>query len=46
MSNSIESLTDLLAKASSRRFLEAEPYEDFGISEQIAFPFLALVGQQ
>lgn len=46
MSNSIESLTDLLAKASSRRFLDTVPEEDLGISEQIAFPFLALVGQQ
>jgi magnesium chelatase subunit I len=46
VSNSIESLTDLLTLASSRRFLETAPDEDLGISDLLAFPFLALVGQQ
>ena len=46
MSESIQSLTDLLARASSRRFLDAVPDEDLGISDHLAFPFLALVGQQ
>jgi magnesium chelatase subunit I len=45
MSDSIETLTDLLARASSRRFLDAPGIEDLGISDQAKFPFLALVGQ-
>jgi magnesium chelatase subunit I len=46
VSNSIESLTDLLSRASSRRFLDTKLDEDLGISDHLAFPFLALVGQQ
>jgi magnesium chelatase subunit I len=46
VSDSIQSLTDLLARASSRRFLDAVPEEDLGISDHLTFPFLALVGQQ
>lgn len=41
----IESLTDLLAKSSARRFLEAPPAEDLGLAEHLPFPFLAIVGQ-
>jgi magnesium chelatase subunit I len=46
MSHSVDSLTELLAQASSRRFLEAVPDEDLGLADHIIFPFLALVGQQ
>ena len=46
MSDSIDSLTDLLAQAGSRRFLESVPDEDLGLADHITFPFLALVGQQ
>jgi magnesium chelatase subunit I len=42
----IESLTDLLERASSRRFLEVEPTEELGIADHLAFPFLAIVGQR
>ncbi len=46
MSNSVKSLTELLAHASSRRFIETVPDEDLGLADHITFPFLALVGQQ
>ncbi|NIM92660.1 MAG: magnesium chelatase [Anaerolineales bacterium] len=46
MKDSIASLTDLLEKVSSQRFLEAEAVEDLGLADQPAFPFLALVGQR
>jgi magnesium chelatase subunit I len=46
MSDSIGSLTELLAQASSRRFMESVPDEDLGLADHITFPFLALVGQQ
>lgn len=46
MSDSIDSLTDLLAQAGSRRFLESVPEEDLGLADHVTFPFLALVGQQ
>jgi len=46
MSSSIESLTELLAQAGSRRFLDKAPMEDQGIADHVTFPFLALVGQQ
>ena len=46
MSHSVDSLTELIAQASSRRFLEAVPDEDLGLADHIIFPFLALVGQQ
>lgn len=45
MSESIQSLTQLLERASARRFLEAVPGEDLGLAEHLAFPFLGLVGQ-
>lgn len=46
MSEAILSLTDLLDRASSKRFLEAAPPQDFGLAEHLPFPFLALVGQR
>jgi magnesium chelatase subunit I len=45
MSESIETLTDLLERASARRFLDLPGLEDFGYADQNNFPFLALVGQ-
>ncbi len=45
MTEAVQSLTELIARASSRRFLEAPPPEDLGLAEPMAFPFLALVGQ-
>ena len=46
MSDAILSLTDLLDRASAKRFLEAPPPEDLGLAEHLPFPFLALVGQR
>lgn len=46
MSDAILSLTDLLDRASSKRFLEARAPEDLGLAEHLPFPFLALVGQR
>lgn len=46
MNTPITSLTDLLERASAKRFLEAPGIEDLGFAEQVNFPFLALVGQQ
>jgi magnesium chelatase subunit I len=46
MSDTILSLTDLLDRASSKRFLEAPPPEDLGLAEHLPFPFLAIVGQR
>lgn len=46
MTEGVRSLTELLERASSRRFLEAPSGEDRGLAEGLAFPFLALVGQQ
>ena len=45
MSEPVRSLTQLLDRASSRRFIEAPPPEDLGLAESLNFPFLALVGQ-
>ena len=45
MSEEIQSLTELLQRVSSRRFLEAPAPESLGLAENLAFPFLALVGQ-
>lgn len=41
----VQSLTQLLERASARRFLEAPPPEDLGLAEHLVFPFMALVGQ-
>ena len=46
MSEPVRSLTELLQRAGSQRFLEAPPAEDLGLFEQVVFPFLALVGQE
>ena len=46
MSESIHSLTDLLERASAKRFLEVPGIEDFGLADKVNFPFLALVGQK
>jgi len=46
LSDAILSLTDLLDRASSKRFLEARAPEDLGLAEHLPFPFLALVGQR
>jgi magnesium chelatase subunit I len=46
VSKSIESLTDLLERASSKRFLEVPGIEDLGLADKVNFPFLALVGQR
>lgn len=41
----VKSITQLLERASARRFLEALPPEDLGLAEHLPFPFLAIVGQ-
>ncbi|HEX9674604.1 MAG TPA: ATP-binding protein [Anaerolineales bacterium] len=41
----VQSLNQLLERASARRFLEAPAPEDQGLAEDIPFPFLAIVGQ-
>jgi len=41
----VQSITQLLERASARRFLEAPPAEDLGLAELLPFPFLAIVGQ-
>lgn len=46
MTEPVRSLTELLERSSARRFLQAAPPEDFGLAEHLAFPFLAIVGQQ
>lgn len=46
MSDQIQTLTQLLERASSKRFLEAPPPEDLGLAESLNFPFLALVAQR
>ena len=45
MSEPVSSLTQLLDRASSRRFLEAPLTEELGLAEELPFPFLAIVGQ-
>lgn len=46
MTEPVRSLTELLQRAGSQRFLDVPAQEDLGLSEQAAFPFLALVGQE
>ncbi|HET7009612.1 MAG TPA: ATP-binding protein [Anaerolineales bacterium] len=46
MTESVRSLTELIQRAGAQRFLEAPPPEDLGLADNLAFPFLALVGQQ
>jgi magnesium chelatase subunit I len=45
MSEAAHTLTELLQRASSRRFLEVPPPEPRGLADTLAFPFLAMVGQ-
>ncbi len=42
----VGSLTELLARTSSRRFLETGPAEDIGLTDSVVYPFLALVGER
>ncbi|MCJ7511463.1 MAG: hypothetical protein MUO23_00670 [Anaerolineales bacterium] len=42
----VGSLTELLQRASSKRFLEAPPAEDIGLTDHVVYPFLALIGQR
>lgn len=46
MSEGVQSLTELLERASAKRFLDAPPADDLGLAEQLPFPFLAMVGQE
>jgi magnesium chelatase subunit I len=46
VTESVRSLTELIQKAGAQRFLGAPSPEDFGLADNLAFPFLALVGQQ
>ena len=46
MSKANLTLTELLERASSQRFMEAPAPEDMGLAEPLAFPFLAILGQQ
>ena len=45
MTEPIRTLTELLERASAKRFLEAPPAEGLGLSDHVVFPYLALVGQ-
>jgi magnesium chelatase subunit I len=45
MTEPVQSLRQLLDRATARRFLEAPPPEDLGLAESLNLPFLALVGQ-
>lgn len=45
MSETAHSLTELLQRVSSRRFMEVPPPEPRGLADSLAFPFLAMVGQ-
>lgn len=45
MSETAHSLTELLQRVSSRRFLDVPPPEPRGLADSLAFPFLAMVGQ-
>jgi magnesium chelatase subunit I len=46
MTETVRSLTELIQRAGAQRFLEAAAPEDLGLADHLAFPFLALVGQQ
>lgn len=46
MSDTVESLTDLLERAGSKRFLQVPGIVDLGLADPVNFPFLALVGQR
>jgi magnesium chelatase subunit I len=46
MTESVRSLTELIEKASARRFLDAPAPSDMGLAEPLTFPFLSIVGQK
>jgi magnesium chelatase subunit I len=46
MAEPVRSLTELLERSGARRFLQVPAPEDLGLSERLAFPFLAIVGQE
>ena len=46
MSDTVKSLTDLLERAGSKRFLQVPGIVDLGLADPVNFPFLALVGQR
>jgi magnesium chelatase subunit I len=46
LSSKVSSITDLLAQAGAKRFLETPPPEDMGLAEHLPFPFMAIVAQQ
>lgn len=46
MTEEVTTLTELLARVSSKRFLAADPGEDRGLAPQLTYPFLALIGQE
>lgn len=46
MTEEVRSLTELIEKASARRFLDAPAPADMGLAEPLTFPFLSIVGQK
>jgi magnesium chelatase subunit I len=46
MSDTVKSLTELLERAGSKRFLQVPGIVDLGLADPVNFPFLALVGQR
>jgi magnesium chelatase subunit I len=46
MTEGVRSLTELIEKASAKRFLDAPAPADLGLAEPLAFPFLSIVGQK
>jgi magnesium chelatase subunit I len=45
-SDRVGTLTELLERTTSKRFLDAAPPEDLGLADSTVYPFLALVGQR
>jgi magnesium chelatase subunit I len=46
MTEGVRSLTELIEKASAKRFLDAPAPADLGLAEPLTFPFLSIVGQK
>ena len=46
MSKDVQTITDLLLRAGSKRFLDLPSAPDLGFAEPIHYPFLAIVGQK
>ncbi|MBN2555941.1 MAG: ATP-binding protein [Anaerolineales bacterium] len=46
MSRDVQTITDLLLRAGSKRFLDLPSAPDLGLAEPTHFPFLAIVGQK